>query len=534
MATNASKASSPTRPKPRGRRDNAARLGGVAQATTNREAHTEGGTTTVLDGCDTQPQPLVTRRLWRRIEHRTTVFTAPAATIGATLGELADDVRRVYLVGARPGAGTAAGFRSWVYGELPAGWSHDDGGHYLESSAAPALAFTRPNGARVDVHRAASWFGEGDYSVADADDAYELVRALVEARFAGATLLATPATTGRELFVHGVPKGREFPVLSDELQELIRSTSGQHRYDPNDDELAARAGDVAELPGLYEYDARFQYAALAWGLGVGVPLHDHGDAFAGKARARYRITFTVPRDWPYLGLLGVKEGVENWHYPRGGRARHETWCDGAELEVAAAHGWPMTIHERLIWDTGKPLDTWADKLVALRESITGADRVSDLARAAVRMLVLASIGAFHGSARAKTYFAPLTAPRPRGADVSNLRAEGDHWVWTQRGEQGWKSLAHPEWSAAIWARGRRRALDGPTGTRGVRAGVLHTPPAELVAVRADAIYTSSPQPWGEPPAEDGKTGRFRRVRALTGPVPAARSHVELLRRREGR
>lgn len=531
MAPNASKPSSPARPKPRARRDNGARKGAAAQVVHPLSERAVVAPATVVEGCDTHPAPLVTRRLWRRIEHRATVFTAPAATIGATLAELADDVRRAYLVGDRPGAGTAAGFRSWVYGELPAGWSHDPRGHYLEGAA---LAFVRPDGARVELHRAASWFGEGDYSIAEADDAYELCRARIEHHFDGATMLATPATTGRELFVHGVPAGREFPVLSDELQELIRATSGQHRYDPSDDELAARAGDVAELAELHEYDARFEYAALAWGLGVGEPQHDRGDVFAGKARARYRVSFTVPRGWPFLGLFGVKEGAENWHYPRGGRARHETWVDGAELELAAAHGWSVTIHERILWATGKPLDTWADKLVRVREAIVGDDRASALARGAVRMLVLASIGAFHGTPRAQTHEAPLSSPRPRGAGVKNLRAEGDHWVWSELGGQGWRELAHPEWSAAIWARARRRLLDAPTGARGVRAGVLHTPPAELVAVRADAIYTTARQPWGEPPAEDGKTGRFRRVRTVAGPMPAPRSHVELLRRREGR
>lgn len=507
-------------------RDNTGRAAGVAQVVspTSVERHVSGNTI-VAAGCDTHqgtPPALVTRRLWRRWAHRSTVFMAAPARVLDVLGGLGDEVERVYLVGARPGAGTAAGLRSWVHGELPPGWAHDARGHYMESASSPVLRYTRPGGARVEVHRAAGWFGEGTYSVADASDAYDATRALIEQRFDGATLVGTPATTGRVLFQQTIPRGHEFPVLSAELQELIRATAGQHRYGPSDDELAARGGT---LPGLYEYDGRFMFAALAWGAPVGVPTRDTGDAFAGKARARYRVTFTVPREWSHLGILGVKEGSDNWHYPRAPGARHETWADGCAVELALQHGWSVVIHERIIWGTGKPLDEWAARLVKLRESVRGTDTVSALVRFALRHLVLTAIGAFSGRAAARTHWAPVGDRRPRGEGVTNVRAEGAFWVWAERGEQGWAELAHPEWSAHIWALAQRRLLDAPTGTAGVRAGALHVPYENVIALRADAVYLTAPAEW----PDDGTAGRFRLVRAVREPLPTPSSHTELLR-----
>lgn len=486
-------------------------------------------TTIVPEGCDSDQGPLTTVRKWRRIAHRETSFVSSMAgtvALADVLRGLGADVRRVFLVGARPGAGTAQGFRSWAFGDLPDGWKQGERQH-MESASSPLLEYFRPDGVRVHVSRAASWFGEGNYDAADATAAYDATRALIETRFDGCTLLDTPSTTGRELFVHEIPDGHAYPVLSVELQELIRDTTGQHRYDPTDDELAARGGD---LPGLYEYDGRFMYAALAWGLPVGVPTRDTCSDFAGKARARYRVTFRVPREWCHLGLLGVKAGADRWRYARRPNETGAAWCSGSELELAYARGWEITIHERLIWETGKPLDKWAGKLVAARESVTGTDRVSALVRAALRQLLITSVGAFHGTPRPVTHEAPLSAPRPRGEHVKNLRAEGDHWVWSELDTGGgWAELRHPEWSAEIWARGRRRLLDAPTGARGIRAGALHVPPAELVALRADAVYVIAEQPW----PDDGSVGRFRLVRAVRGPLSAPRSHTELLRARGG-
>lgn len=516
-------------------RDNAGLAADVAQVSSSPsdDRHVSAATT-VVEGCDTHqgnaPAALVSRRLWRRMAHRATTFVAAPPALATVLANLGDDVARVYLVGARPGVGTAAGFRSWVYAGLPPGWEHDGArGHYLESATSPVLRFTRPGGARVEVHRAAGWFGEGAYSVTDASDAYDATRALIEGAFDGCTLVGTPATTGRELWLHSIPRGHEFPVLSPELQQLIRDTSGQHRYDPGDDELAARAARAGTLPGLYEYDGRFMFAALAWGGPVGVPTRDTCDTFAGKARARYRVTFTVPREWSHLGILGVKEGGAKWRYPRDAGATHETWADGCAVELALERGWRVVIHERIIWRTGKPLDEWARKLVALRESVAGTDTVSALVRFALRHLVITSIGAFAGAGAAVTHEAPLSAGRPRGAHVEHVRAEGAFWVWRERGEQSWASLAHPEWSAHIWALTQRRLLDAPTGTAGVRAGALHVPPANVFALRADAVYLTAPAAW----PDDGKAGRFRLVRAVTEPLPAPKSHAELLRARKG-
>jgi hypothetical protein len=452
-------------------------------------------------------------------------FVVQVLDVGGLLAGLPDDVRAVQLVGARPG-GDADGFARWR--ESCAGWV--EGEHYVESLMFPVLRYER-EGRRVDVSRAASWFGEGAYTVEQARDAMAATARIVGELFAGAELWATPATTGRELWRASIPAGRSWPVLDDETQQLIRSTSGQGRVELRD------VGD--ELPGLAELDGRFMYGALCWGLPTGRPTRGRGEApgWRPQTRGRFHCRWTVPAGWDHVGLLPAKDDAGGWRYPAAPGEVAEGWVDGAELALARAQGWPVDVLEHLVFvgeDGGDPMRAWADKLVTAWGRAGELRGVADepavdyvpLVQAAIRSILLHGIGAFAGRPHMVTRSADDAAAIPRGAVMP--RWEGERWVWGERAASAMPELSHPEWATAVWARCRVRLLDGPTGSRSVRSGALHVPASSVVAMRTDALYLTERPAW----PDDGKVGRLRVKAWQEGPLRAPRTVTELLRLRE--
>lgn len=434
-------------------------------------------------------------------------FPADLATVGGLLDSLPADVRTVHILGGRPGD-TLDGFRHWS----TAAGSWGDAGHYLENLMLPLLRY-RQGQRRVDVQRAAMWLGDGPYTIDQAREAFDLVGQLVAERFHGAALLATPATTGRHLFLATIPKGREWPVLTDELQELIRHTSGQGRV-----EFFPPAGDT--IDGLAELDGRFMYAALCRELPAGVPVRGKGEPAPDAqgrqmARGRFLARWEVPAGWDHVGLLPMREGDETFWPATPGEAGRG-WVDAWEVEYARRWGWHVIVDEHLTWpDKGDPLGPWADRLVSIRDAIGLRQldpTVADLARGAVRRLLVQAIGAFVGRPQLTTRTAPVDEPGRVPEGAVGLRIEGDHFVWGEQGAVAWPDLAHPEWAAAVWARCRVRLLHGPGGT-----GALHLPRGDLLALSTDALYTTAPPPaW----PDDGKPGRLRAKAWWPGPHPA--------------
>lgn len=492
-----------------------------------------------IAGAESRP---VTRRVTRHLAQRRAYWSPRAPSARALLArveQLATMPERVYMVGPRVDVAGAGGF---AFGEpLPAGWSH--GAHYLDQGS-PVFRFARDDGARVEVLRAAAWYGEGDYSTRDAAAAHELVRELLAAQFPGSALLTTPATTGRELVARALPHDYAEPVLSADDQALIRATTGQGRT-THDDELALRARGTPQLSRLVVLDCRFAYAALCWGLPAGEPVRALGIAAADvdvMARARWRVRAEVPRDWRErcacgapghagIGLLGERAGErEPWYYPSDPGAPIETWADGAEVKVARDHGWRVDVLDGLVWSTSKarPLDTWAKHLRAARDACEKradvAPEVRALARGALRLVLLATIGALLGAPRKVTRAVPRARldEVPRG--VPSKRA-GDLEVWTELVDAGWPAMSRPEWSACIYGRCRARLLDAPTARQGVRAGALHVPAGDVLAMRTDALYLAGPPPsW----PDDGRAGLFTLRADVAGPMPSPTSS-ELLR-----
>lgn len=464
------------------------------------------------------------KRLTRQIKPRATRFADLAPTAGEQVASSYDGPETVYVVGPRP-----TNWRAWALDDLPHAVTPAPS---YEEGAYPIWRYDIDTGPdtvrRVELHHAAEWYGPGTYTARDARDAWDLTAAALATAFADRrtgppTMLATPATTGRELFLRTIPHGVEYPALDDDTQTLLRSTLGQARIEGPDALLRDHAG--AELPALYEYDGRLMYAALCWGLPTGVPTFDNRDEFAAYAAGRYEVRATVPRDWPLnFGLLGVKrEGSrERWEYPAEPGRTFTTWADGAELLVCARAGWEFDILHRLIFPrpTSRPLDAWARKLIAAYRACDPADVAGKLAQRAIRQIILTTIGAFQGRPQTVTRTAKLADVQAGTvrAPVDRLRIEGDVAVWGEQTAPKWPGLAHPEWCAAVWGRARARLMQAPQGHGALNAR------GTVVAFRTDAVYTTEREGWHD----DGNPGRFRLVAGTDRPLPTPRNQTDLL------
>lgn len=468
----------------------------------------------------------------------------------ALLDQVPETVERVYLVGSnRPGVredtrhlfdSEADAVRVWFLTTVP-GWSVSTLGHYLADEDHPIGRWER-DGRTVEVARASTWFGEGRYSVADASAAWCLMRLAVRGFGPDAILLSTPASTGKDLWRRTIGRTKdgakkEYPVLSTELRQLIHATSGQGRRE-------VVAGEPGEHIGQFvQYDMRFAYAALAWGMPVGEPTmwtkkkldqaaDDDRRALLAH-RGRWLVTAHVPSNWERVGLLGAPITDGGWTYPARPGQTFTTWASGAELKLADRYGWRLDLHEGFTFREEKPLNVWRDRLTKLYGSAEALDAppvVQQLVRAALRNMVLMTIGSFAGRTRMVTKYTRMDSDT---APPSNrqIRVAGDYYLWEEEGIRSeWTQRTdHPEWSAEIWARCRARLLEAPTGDRSVKAGALHVPPGSVLGMRTDALYLSADPKW----ADDGEPGRFRLKGQLVGDLvrPTDEATLEVMKKK---
>jgi len=337
-------------------------------------------------------------------------------------------------------------------------------------------------------------------------------------------LLATPGTTGRDLWMR-TPAADDCPVMSDEWQELVRSTSGQGRIET--------CAGPATAPGLFEYDMRLAYAAVMRNMPSGEPVDVGGGAsvltaiVARKARCRALVTFEPPDGWRHVGIFGVHlPTIDGWHYPREtGRQHGPTWADGAEIELAVKHGWRVNVERALFWpNESDPLRCWSERLVAI---MAEAERTLSPhgfrhVRSMVRAIMLHTVGAFHGKPHRVTRKATSLEAVPIGADRLVAHSDGSY-TWRELTPAKWPEASHPEWSSHIWARCRVRLLSGPAGT-----GLLNVEPSTVMAIRTDAVYLTEPCGW-----DDGKPGRWVLKTAIGSPVSWPRNGDDVVALREG-
>lgn len=493
--------------------------------TDSRAVPTISATAPLLSG-------LVSTRSVRPYGRPTTfVSSGPVAAILASLAPPGKDGHRVFVTGPRPGDGSAADTRAWALGALPAGWAVDRRGHYLADLAHPVLRFRHELGGLAVVMRSAAWFGETDATISEQAAAWSGLESVISDAFHSAGLADTPAGTGRALWLRTVREGG-YPVLSDELRELIAATSGQGRI-----ELLTGHG---EIPAFTVYDGRLMYAALTWGMPVGEPVRWTGAELADlsepetrqllRGRCRVCAYVAVPKGWDHVGLLPQMEAEgAGWVYPSKPGRSWTGWFDGAEALLALDRGWHVQLHEAISWDEGKPLNTWTKLLTGLYADVGDSTVPRSLGQRAIRAILLHGIGAFASRHQDTTGAVPINSPElvPEDAIGGSVAPAGDHLVYAQRGAPSrWAAeCAHPEWAAAIWGRARARLLVGRAGDG---HGALYLPKPAIVAFATDALYLTHDPRW----PDDGSIGSFRWKGGISAPRAWPISRAELMALRD--
>lgn len=438
----------------------------------------------------------------------------PDVTLAAVLeAARAAGSERVMLTGDAPP-------RDWFMSAAP-GW--DAVRVFLDHETPAARYVHTATRAGVEVRRAAEWFGSGDYTFADARDAWEAThRILAKSGRSGASMFRSPGATGLDLWLRAHNGDVPDPLPLD-MQEEIRATTAQHR-------IELRPPVTRDVPGLWVVDGRWMYASLVSELGSG-PARRLTAAQATEladrdeyARARYLVRFTAPDYWEHLRLPGLilapagPLASDGWHAPTAG----EAWVDASELLLARRWEWRCEILEGIEYTRGRPLDTWRDRIVRARAAADDLEpRIAPLVRFAVRAVLLHAIGSFHSSGRSETAVTASPMQRPDGDGWSAPdRLEDGRAVWKrpapQRSDRA-LAMQHPEWSAAVWGRAHARILEGPTSERGRHSGALYVNPRELVSIYGDAIVTTSRPDWAS--LDDGKPGRLRIKGHMCGPLP---------------
>jgi hypothetical protein len=369
------------------------------------------------------------------------------------------------------------------------GWGVTYGGRW------PVMRRPTGDDGSVGVRWWGSWIGERRVtSPAEAEHTWTAIaracRLMHRARPA-----PTPARLGRELWHRGIPEGVVYAVPSPELARWIRDASHQGRI-----EVLPGSGSVP----IYEYDARTAYLAVLNGLPVGAPRLVVGERKSldvdPYAPSRYLIDWRAPSGWDRCGVFREGGG-----YPLASTVAQ--WADGAEVHLARRNGWHIQVHAVVVWPArADPLRGWHKRLDDVRTVVpAGVDPLTW--RNVWRSVELQTIGAFTGGGIRPRCMARTTRP-PVGATAMG---EG---VFRWRREAVTDPGAHPEWSAAIWARARVRLLDCPSGggEGAPRAGAWNVPAADVIGFRTDAIYTTCEQRgW----VDDGAPGRFRLARLRT-------------------
>ena len=424
----------------------------------------------------------------------------------------------------------------WLTSPLPEGWT--SGSHYAHERHPVARFIFTGQGTRrrVEIQHLGSWVPGAETSDPRmAAEAFRMLHDAIKARWGSDSvqLLGSPKTLGEDLWERTIPKNTEYPLMSQELRELIKTTSGQGRF-----ELFTPPSVPEKLPALHYYDSTFAYAGLTWGLSVGSPTRvtarEYDNALPKlkekmvRGRGRWHVRATVPADWSHVGLLPCS-GTGGWEYPREPGRTFTTWASGPEVWVALKRGWHIEIIDGITWQEGKPLDLWRNKLVDAWQSLTSLSQTASgpyrdaatLAAKMVRSVLLFTIGGFHSSGVQRKGISGSEAEIPAGA-----RPVAEHngsWSWRGNTSASGGDNAHPEWSAEVYGRMRARLLDGPAGT-----GALAVPFASVVAFRSDAMMLTTDTGWKNPEATPG---RFR-LKGSLGACVAPRTEGELLALRD--
>jgi hypothetical protein len=377
---------------------------------------------------------------------------------------------------------------------------------YLRDGAVPvggafAITHSRANGRceasiypvgrpKVRVTSAASWFGRLPLPAGEVEATLKRLAREINAAFRRdrPLPLVSPAVCGMALWREEA--GDRYPELPEELQTLIRSTSGQGR------EERLVLPEVAEFTELQAWDIRLAYPSCMEHLPIGPAVHDEERELPMVGRVQVR--FRVPAEWAHVGLLPTKRWGSGLEWPSEPGREAEGWCDAREARLAINYGWEVRVLERLVLQEGEPLDQWRRRLLRL---FGGAEERGERAlRLAYRAVLNQTCADFWGRGRQVTQLV-----RPVGAAEAVERP-----VPEQRRQE---RDSHPEWPAAVWARCRHK----------LTRYLLQVPRADLLGCYVDELYTTATPSF--PPR--GEIGHIRCKGAMFGRFSSPQSWGEL-------
>lgn len=355
-------------------------------------------------------------------------------------------------------------------------------------------SYTHPDGRRVRITSAASWFGKATLSPDAARRLFERLQWHLKREFdrEASVPLVTPAAAGIALW--RAEAEDTYPELDPAHQQLIRETSGQAR---------SEVLTLPELESIREFgywDMRLAYPSVTENLPVGPALLDEAPprrSLEIPAVGRVRVRFWAPKEWGHVGLLPSKAwGKSHLGFPLEG----EGWCDAREARLAVQQGWNVVVLEGLMMAEGRPLNTWLRRLKRLWAYFDSEGGEADLLlRDAMRRIMLAAPADIFGRGRSVTEEREALSGETVAVSVQQRR----------RSER----VSHPEWPAAIWARTRYR----------LAKYLLQAPRELLLGCDTDCAYTAGDPGW----RDRGEWGDMRLKGALLLDGPAPRTMDDL-------
>src|SRR4030095_2345015 len=301
----------------------------------------------------------------------------------------------------------------------------------------------------------------------------------------GLPLLSTPRATGIALLWENLPRGVEFPALPDDLAHLIRANSPQHRIQAVQRYAVDMDAEPFPSPAdCVQYDGRWMYASLCGLDRFPIGESKSAEGFTPYVPGVYDVTIRIPETWSHVGLIPMLEdtGVgftRAWRYPSEPGRTFRTWVFEPELTLALKKGWEiMDFHDGYRFEKGRPLKTWADKLIEMRERLwkvqvkENQDSLCPLpsdgarfhyAAAAIRQILNHSIGALHKNEYQRETFISednfrkwrRENPHLAGGD-DVVQVEGGYMVPTFVPDTSPLSILMPHWSSALYSLARAR------------------------------------------------------------------------------
>jgi hypothetical protein len=264
------------------------------------------------------------------------------------------------------------------------------------------------------------------------------------------------------------------------------------------------------LGKAYDYDGRWMYSACIRMVPTGRIVHDtinevmmtppSKTGTRGYIPGFYHVEVQVPDDWAHIGLLPVRT-ADNTIFPRQPGKRFSSWCTDCELALAIKSDWQIVaIKERILWpDTSTdPLHMLTERLkrIRLEQAETYPEPMKTFIRGAARNILLHTIGSFRHVAAEHDFYVADPMEIPEYA-TSILKVSENSYKYTVAKEISsyQKDLCQVHWASWIWGKARRKLAEE----------ALKVPFEQLVALRADAIWTDTPFTF----EDTGKVGQFK-------------------------